>query len=59
MLGPVNARLSTATDADGTDHLFLVPLIAITLVLGFYPAPILHLLEGSVQQLLTNLTALN
>ncbi len=59
MLGPVNARLSTATDADIADHLFLVPLIAITLVLGFYPAPILHLLEGSVQQLLTNLTALN
>ncbi len=55
MLGPVNARLSTAADADTTDHLFLVPLIAISLVLGFYPAPILHLIKGSVQALLSSL----
>lgn len=52
MLGPVNERLQ-AGDADGTDHLFLVPLIAITLVLGLHPAPVLHLLDGPVQQLLT------
>ena len=36
-------------DADTTDHLFLVPLIAITLILGIYPAPILDLVNGPVQ----------
>jgi NADH:ubiquinone oxidoreductase subunit 4 (subunit M) len=46
-------------DADRTDHLYLVPLIAITLVLGVYPAPILDLVNVPVQQLLSTLTALN
>jgi NADH:ubiquinone oxidoreductase subunit 4 (subunit M) len=45
-------------DADRRDHLFLVPLIAITLVLGLYPAPILDLVNGPVQQMLSTLTAL-
>ncbi len=54
MLGPDNTRLQ-ATDADSEDHFFLVPLIAITLVLGVYPAPILHLLDGPVQQMLSML----
>lgn len=52
MLGPVNDKL-TVSDADAEDHTFLVPLIAITLVLGVYPAPILALLDGPVQQLLS------
>ena len=58
MLGPENTRLQ-ATDADGNDHFFLVPLIAITLALGLYPGPILDLVEGPVQQLLSTLTAMN
>ncbi|MBL7984902.1 MAG: NADH-quinone oxidoreductase subunit M [Flavobacteriales bacterium] len=58
MLGPENTRLQ-ATDADGQDHLFLVPLIAITLVLGVYPAPILDLVAAPVQQLLSTLSGLN
>ncbi|MBK9759991.1 MAG: NADH-quinone oxidoreductase subunit M [Flavobacteriales bacterium] len=55
MLGPEPRNESGVRllDADRDDHLFLVPLIAITLVLGFYPAPILHLLEAPVQQLLS------
>ena len=52
MLGPENKSLH-AVDADNTDHMFLIPLIAISLVLGFYPAPILQLLEAPVQQLLS------
>jgi len=55
MLGAENTRLANATDADPADHLFLVPLIAITLVLGFHPSPVLDLVEGSVQTLLNSL----
>lgn len=55
MLGPENTRLANVADADQADHLFLVPLIAITLVLGFHPAPVLDLVEGSVQTLLNSL----
>jgi len=55
MLGPENAKLPEAADADQADHLFLIPLIAITLVLGFFPAPVLNLVQGSVQTLLSSL----
>ena len=55
MLGPENAKLPDVADADNADHLFLVPLIAITLVLGFYPAPVLDLVQGSVQTLLSSI----
>lgn len=48
MLGPDKWQLDMP-DADTTDHLFLVPLIAITLILGIYPAPILDLVNGPVQ----------
>jgi NADH-quinone oxidoreductase subunit M len=58
MLGPVNEKLA-ANDADSTDHLVLVPLIAVTLILGVHPAPILHLLDGSVNEMLTLLSSLN
>jgi NADH-quinone oxidoreductase subunit M len=57
MLGPANARLH-ATDADGNDHFFLVPLIAISLVLGFYPAPILDLVNGPVQDMMNTIAQL-
>lgn len=57
MLGPDRWKMDMA-DAGRNDHLFLVPLIAITLVLGFYPAPILDLVNGPVQQMLSTLTAL-
>ncbi|MBK7295357.1 MAG: NADH-quinone oxidoreductase subunit M [Flavobacteriales bacterium] len=48
MLGPDKGH-PDMQDADTTDHLFLVPLIAITLILGIYPAPILDLVNGPVQ----------
>jgi len=40
-------------DATLRDHLVLVPLIAVTFILGVYPAPILNLINGPVQQLIT------
>ena len=40
------------------EHFFLVPLIAITLLLGVFPNVILHLVDGPVQQLLNSFTSL-
>lgn len=57
MLGPDKWQLEVH-DADGSDHLFLVPLIAVTLALGLYPAPILDLVNGPVQQMLSTFTVL-
>ncbi|MBK7384056.1 MAG: NADH-quinone oxidoreductase subunit M [Flavobacteriales bacterium] len=54
MLGPDKWQLEMP-DASNRDHLFLVTLIAITLILGVYPAPILDLVDPSVQLLLSSL----
>jgi NADH-quinone oxidoreductase subunit M len=58
MLGPENARFGQLSDASSSDHWVLVPLIAVTLVLGVHPGPVLRLIEGPVQSLLMNATAL-
>lgn len=55
MLGPDKWGLEMQ-DADGRDHLFLVPLIAISLLLGMYPAPVLDLLNGAVLPIFNPLT---
>jgi NADH-quinone oxidoreductase subunit M len=56
MLGP--DREIDVTDADDEEHFFLVPLIAITLLLGVFPNVILHLVDGPVQQVLNSFTSL-
>ncbi len=56
MLGP--DRNLAVTDADSKEHLFLVPLIAIFMLLGVFPNIILHLVDGPVQQLLNSFTSL-
>ncbi|MCB9178150.1 MAG: NADH-quinone oxidoreductase subunit M [Flavobacteriales bacterium] len=55
MLGPDRANV-TLQDAGMRDHLYLVPLIAVTLILGVYPGPILELVDAPVQQLLSSLS---
>jgi NADH-quinone oxidoreductase subunit M len=55
MLGPDKWGLEMA-DASARDHWVLVPLIAITLILGVYPAPILELVDLPVEQLLSGLS---
>lgn len=57
MLGP--DRELNVPDADGKEHFFLVPLIAVVLLVGVFPNVILHLVDGPVQQLLNSFTALN
>ncbi len=39
-------------DADGEEHFLLVPLIAITFVVGIFPNTVLHLVDAPVHQLL-------
>ncbi len=56
MLGPGRDG-PAAADASMRDHLVLVPLIAITLLLGVWPGPVLDLVDGPVLQLLSGLTA--
>lgn len=57
MLGPDKWQLEMP-DADPMDHLVLVPLIAITLVLGVYPAPILDLVNVPVNIMISSTSAL-
>jgi NADH-quinone oxidoreductase subunit M len=56
MLGP--DRAGAFPDADGEEHFFLVPLIAIFMFVGIFPNVILHLVDMPVQQLLNTITAL-
>jgi NADH:ubiquinone oxidoreductase subunit 4 (subunit M) len=56
MLGP--DRNIAVNDADGKEHFFLVPLIAIFMLLGVFPNIILHLVDGPVQHLLNTFTSL-
>jgi len=52
MLGEAHKN-TDLVDADGIDHWVLVPLIAVTFILGVYPQPVLDLLHAPVEQLLT------
>ncbi|MBS1943443.1 MAG: NADH-quinone oxidoreductase subunit M [Bacteroidetes bacterium] len=56
MLGP--DREIAVADADGEEHFFLVPLIAIFMLVGIFPNVVLHLVDAPVQQLLNAITAL-
>ena len=56
MLGP--DRNVEVADADGEEHFFLVPLIAVFMLVGVFPNVILHLVDAPVQQLLNAITAL-
>jgi len=55
MLGPDRANMQLQ-DATTRDHIYLVPLIAVTLILGVHPGPILELVDAPVLQLLSSLS---
>lgn len=56
MLGP--DRGVTVADADGEEHFFLVPLIAIFMGVGVFPNVILHLVDAPIQHLLNAIALL-
>ena len=56
LLGP--ARELQVADADGEEHFFLVPLIAVIFLVGLFPNLVLSLVDGPVQQLLNSIPPL-
>jgi len=52
--GPVRADLATTRDIGGRERWVVGPLIAIMLVLGFYPAPALRLVDEPAAQTVTH-----
>lgn len=56
LLGP--ARELDVADADGEEHFFLVPLIAVIFLVGLFPNLVLSLVDGPVQQLLNSIPPL-
>jgi NADH-quinone oxidoreductase subunit M len=52
MLGEDKWQLDMS-DATSREHFVLVPLIAVTLLLGVHPEPVLDLIDGPVQELLS------
>ena len=55
MLGATNDLTITFADIKGTEKIVLYTICALVIVIGFYPKPILHLSEASVQHLLEQL----
>jgi NADH-quinone oxidoreductase subunit M len=56
-LGPIREKYANLPDMDLREFFTLAPLAAITVLLGLYPAPILGLLERSVDLLVTHMGA--
>ena len=50
-LGPLNEKYSKITDVNWRERLTLYPLAAIMIVLGFYPMPILDLMNKTLHGL--------
>jgi len=52
----VKPSLASIKDLTFRESLTLVPLVALTLLFGFYPKPVLDMSAASVQQLVNNYT---
>ena len=50
-LGPLNQKYATMPEINGREIFTLVPLAILTIVLGFYPHPVLNLLRASSNHL--------
>jgi NADH-quinone oxidoreductase subunit M len=55
-LGPLNEKWSHLWDVNWRERLTLYPLAALTIVLGFYPAPVFRLVDTSLHQLVAIVT---
>ena len=53
MTGPIKPGLEGLTDLRGREVVALAPIVAITLFLGHYPAPVLDVVNPAVQQVMT------
>jgi NADH-quinone oxidoreductase subunit M len=50
----VKPSLATIKDLTFRENLTLMPLVALTILFGFYPKPVLDVSASSVQQLVSN-----
>jgi len=56
MSGETNAKTATFTDLTTQEKWVLYPIVLLILLIGIYPAPLLHISEPAVQALLQSLT---
>jgi len=56
MSGETNAKTASFTDLTSTEKWVLYPIVILIILIGIYPAPLLHISEPAVQALLQSLT---
>lgn len=56
MSGETNSKTASFTDLTATEKWVLYPIVLLILLIGIYPAPLLHISEPAVQALLQTLT---
>ena len=55
MTGPLKPELEVMTDLRGREVTALVPIAALSIVLGFFPAPLLNVINPAVDQVMTTI----
>lgn len=59
MTGPVNPSVEGITDLKGREITALVPIAALTITLGFYPAPLLNVINPAVDWTMNTISAVD
>ena len=57
MTGPVKPELSGMKDLGGREVTALVPIVALTIILGLFPAPILNVINPAVDRVMQSVGA--
>ena len=57
MTGPLKPGLERLTDVRGREVAALAPIVAITILLGFYPAPVLNVVNPAVKAVMSTVGA--
>jgi NADH-quinone oxidoreductase subunit M len=57
MTGPVVPELATMEDLDGREVMALTPLLALILLFGFFPKPLIDVINPAVETTLTRVGA--
>lgn len=57
MTGPLAPKLVGMKDLGGREVIALMPIVVLTLVLGFFPAPILNVINPAVDRVMTTIGA--
>ncbi len=57
MTGPLNPDLTNVKDLNGREITALVPIAALTIILGFFPAPLLNVVNPAVDRVMISIGA--